>query len=122
MEYVSLIHYFIICPAVFCALCSLCGSFMGSNLALLVPENIFKIVMIVLLPFIAFYVLKNKNFETDKKTFSPRKTLIICLVCALLVGFYDGFYGPGTGTFLLILLTVLFIKIIYELIVARVGL
>lgn len=91
--------------AVFCAICSLCGSLIGSNLALLVPENIFKIVMIVLLPFIAFYVLKNKKFESNKEPFSPGKTLIICLICAFVVGFYDGFYGPGTGTFLLILLT-----------------
>jgi len=91
--------------AVFCAMCSLVGSMIGSNLALLIPEKIFSIVMVVLLPFIAFYVLKNKSFETDKTPFSPLKTLIICLICAFFVGMYDGFYGPGTGTFLLILLT-----------------
>ena len=29
----------------------------------------------------------------------------ICAVCSLAVGCYDGFYGPGTGTFLLLLFT-----------------
>ena len=30
---------------------------------------------------------------------------MLCAVCSLVVGCYDGFYGPGTGTFLLILYT-----------------
>ena len=35
-----------------------------------------------------------------------RKTIIVAAVAALVVGFYDGFYGPGTGTFLIIAFTV----------------
>ncbi|MCR5763404.1 MAG: TSUP family transporter [Treponema sp.] len=93
--------------SLFCILTSLCGSFIGSNLALLVPDRIFSIVMIVLLPVIALYVLKNKEFHVSDNPFSPVKTLIICMVCAFFVGLYDGFYGPGTGTFMLISLTVL---------------
>lgn len=91
--------------AAFCVICALAGSWVGAEIALLIPDNIFNIVMIVLLPFIAFYVLKNKKFETDKEPFSPQKTLILCLISAFVMGLYDGFYGPGTGTFLLIMLT-----------------
>lgn len=91
--------------AIYCVVCALCGSLIGSNLALLVPENIFSIVMVILLPIIAVYVLKNKNFESGKEPFSPFKTLIICMICAFIIGMYDGFYGPGTGTFMLLLLT-----------------
>ena len=33
------------------------------------------------------------------------KVLGISMVIAFVIGIYDGFYGPGTGTFLLLLLT-----------------
>ena len=41
----------------------------------------------------------------DRPPFPPGKTFAIALTVALGVGVYDGFYGPGTGTFLLLLLT-----------------
>lgn len=91
--------------SIFCIAGAMAGSSLGSNLALLIPENVFSIVMIVLLPFIAFYVLKNKNFSSDKPHFNMTKTIILCTAISFAVGMYDGFYGPGTGTFLLLLLT-----------------
>ena len=33
------------------------------------------------------------------------KTLLIAVLSAFFIGGYDGFYGPGTGTFLILLLT-----------------
>lgn len=92
--------------APFCAVFSFCGSGIGSNLALLIPADIFKVIMLVLLPLIAFYVLKSKTFETDREPYSLKKTIAICILIAFMIGMYDGFYGPGTGTFLLLLLTV----------------
>ncbi len=88
-----------------CIIFALIGSGIGANLALIIPENIFIIIMLVILPFIAFYVLKTKNFDTSRLSFSDSITLILCLIPAFFVGMYDGFYGPGTGTFLLLLLT-----------------
>ena len=37
------------------------------------------------------------------KTCSRRRTLIISWLAAVLIGLYDGFYGPGTGTFYIII-------------------
>lgn len=34
-----------------------------------------------------------------------QKTAAVVLAAALLIGSYDGFYGPGTGTFLLLIFT-----------------
>ena len=31
--------------------------------------------------------------------------LVIAILAAFVVGMYDGFYGPGTGTFLILILT-----------------
>ncbi len=91
--------------AIFCAVVSLTGALLGSNLALLIPVDIFGMVMIVLLPLIAVYVLSHKNFESSGEPFGETKTRILCIVSSFFIGFYDGFYGPGTGTFMLILLT-----------------
>lgn len=86
-------------------LLSLAGSWVGSNLTLLVPEQVFMIVMLVALPLIALYVLTHKKLSRDKESEITAKTWIVTLASAFGIGMYDGFYGPGTGTFLMILLT-----------------
>lgn len=91
--------------AIPCVFFTLLGASIGANLALVISDKIFIIIMLIILPFIAFYVLKSKNFENPKPTYSNTKTLILCLISAFFIGMYDGFYGPGTGTFLLIFLT-----------------
>jgi uncharacterized membrane protein YfcA len=51
-------------------------------------------------------VFKSKGMDTaGKDPLSPGKTASIAAALALVIGVYDGFYGPGTGTFLLLLLT-----------------
>jgi len=92
--------------ALFCVVCALAGSWCGSSLVLLIPADIFSVVMLILLPVIAFYVLKSKRFESNLTPFEEMHTILLCCVIAFFVGMYDGFYGPGTGTFLMILLTV----------------
>lgn len=63
--------------------------------------------MLVVLPVAAFYVLRKKKLEDDTRTgsLSEKKMILIILVSAFFIGMYDGFYGPGTGTFLLLILT-----------------
>ncbi len=84
---------------------------LGANTALLINDRIFKIIMLVIIPITGLYVIFNKSLARnkeeceDEKMFSAKKTLFICMTIALIIGFYDGFYGPGTGTFLMITLT-----------------
>lgn len=88
-----------------CALCTLAGSAGGAKLALLLDDRIFKIVMLVILPLTGLYVLRGKSLKTEQAPLPPRKTLLLSMGIALVIGVYDGFYGPGTGTFLLLGLT-----------------
>lgn len=89
-----------------CALFALAGSAGGANLALLVSDRVFKIILLFVLPLTALYVFKSKAMDTaGKDPLSPGKTALIASALALVIGVYDGFYGPGTGTFLLLLLT-----------------
>ena len=88
--------------------CGLTGSFIGSNLALITGDSAFKVIMLVILPFVAFFVLRTKNLDVFSKTEIPRgRALAITAAVALAIGVYDGFYGPGTGTFLMLALTAL---------------
>ncbi len=91
---------------VLCAVFALIGSAGGANLALLVSDRVFKIILLFVLPLTALYVFKSKAMDTAGKDPLPAgKTTAIACALALVIGVYDGFYGPGTGTFLLLLLT-----------------
>ena len=87
------------------AMGSLAGSAAGASLALRLDDEAFRRVMLVILPVTAAYLLWGKGVGGDRPPFPPGKTFAIALTVALGVGVYDGFYGPGTGTFLLLLLT-----------------
>ena len=96
------IHWKRVIPAVVTALL---GSWLGARLALLVEAGAFKIIMLFVLPLTACYVLRKKSLQSDKVPFTEKKTMLIIMSLALVIGVYDGFYGPGTGTFLMLLLT-----------------
>ena len=90
--------------AALCILMAIIGSSAGANLALMVDAELFKRIMLVIIPLTALYVMRNKKMD-EKEPLSNRQTVIRSALVALLIGVYDGFYGPGTGTFLILLLT-----------------
>ncbi len=88
-----------------CILMAMIGSSAGAKLALMVDAELFKRIMLVIIPLTAFYVMRNKKMDEPKEPLGNRQTLMRSAIVALLIGTYDGFYGPGTGTFLILLLT-----------------
>lgn len=86
---------------------ALIGSTIGAKLALLLDDRVFRIVMLVILPLTAVYVLRGRALKEteEREEFPLRKTIAIVIAAALVIGVYDGFYGPGTGTFLILILT-----------------
>lgn len=92
--------------AIPCILAALVGSAAGANIALLVSDAVLKIVLVILLPIIAYYVLQRRNLDpVGKKQISRKTQYLIAVPASLLIGMYDGFYGPGTGTFLILIYT-----------------
>ncbi|NCB91575.1 MAG: sulfite exporter TauE/SafE family protein [Clostridia bacterium] len=82
------------------------GSWCGARLNLFMNERVLQIMMLVLLPFIAFYVLRSKALtKVSAQEYPLRKTIILCSLISFGIGIYDGIYGPGTGTFLMLLFT-----------------
>jgi uncharacterized protein len=87
----------VICILAFCA------SFCGSQLLTIVPNSFMKPVLLVVLSIVAVYTYSKKSFgQHSEITLSPKKEIALAAVCAVLIGFYDGFIGPGTGSFLVL--------------------
>lgn len=88
-------------------ICALIGSSIGAEISLKINDSWFKILMLAILPVAAFYVLRKRDLKDKQcdEVIIPFKTYIICMLVAFVIGMYDGFYGPGTGTFLILLLT-----------------
>ena len=101
----GLVNWKIALPAIIAAIL---GSNFGSRASLIAPEKVLVTVLVIILPVAAFIVLNKKIFgeiEEDELRIDKR-TVITAIIAALIIGFYDGFYGPGTGTFLIIAFTV----------------
>lgn len=91
--------------AALCIVMAVIGSSTGAKLALMVDAELFKKLMLVIIPATAIYVMRNKNMDEPKEPLGNTQTVIRASLVALLIGVYDGFYGPGTGTFLILLLS-----------------
>ena len=86
------------------ALAAFCSSMAGSRLVSLVSNQTLKPIILGALILVAIYTYSKKNFGQQKElllTFN--QTLLRGISAGLLIGFYDGFIGPGTGSFLVLI-------------------
>lgn len=82
---------------------TLLGSVLGTLLVVSIPPLYLKPILIVLLTAVLIFVIVKKTWgKEDHFAGTTTKTLILCMVFAFFIGMYDGFIGPGTGTFLII--------------------
>lgn len=88
-------------------ICALIGSYIGARLALAIDEKYLRYILVILLPFIAIFVLTKRKFGEQDKTInlSNLRITILSGASGLVIGAYDGFFGPGTGTFLILVFT-----------------
>lgn len=88
------------------ALLAAVGSVAGAKLILAIDDEVIRYIMLVLVPVLAFVVLKKRDLSAaELEPVSRQRQFLVVCAAALIVGMYDGFYGPGTGTFLLIAYT-----------------
>ncbi|MBQ8621529.1 MAG: TSUP family transporter [Oscillospiraceae bacterium] len=101
----KLVNWKIAVPAV---IFGMLGSSLGANLSMKMDEGIMEKVLFVVLPLVAFLVMNPKIFrDREASQVVPGVRLVgVSIASSFLVGLYDGFYGPGTGTFLIIAFTV----------------
>ena len=81
---------------------SLLGSVGGTWLQHHTPDAVLKYLLLLILPVIAVVTLRGRDWpDSASDAAVPHRRLIVC-AAALLIGCYDGYYGPGTGTFLML--------------------
>lgn len=84
---------------------ALLGSALGTRLQLAIDEKYLQYLLLIVLPIAAIVVLRQRHFREEPGDIPPKRQAVIVLGASLLIGAYDGFYGPGTGTFLLLVYT-----------------
>ena len=82
---------------------ALFGAALGTRLQLMVDERALQILLLAVLPVVAFVVLRQRSLPETPGEIAPGKQAAVVLSASLVVGAYDGFYGPGTGTFLILI-------------------
>ena len=81
------------------------GSIGGAYFAASVPKEFFKPFIVLLLIAVVIYTwLKPDIGLAEKLKYTNRKRLFLVALIGLFIGFYDGIFGPGTGTFLVFFL------------------
>ena len=93
--------------SLFAAAGAVLGAVLVARIALLIDDGFMRYVLMVLLPASAIFLAWNRNFgqEGREKQFPPAKTAIVAFLCGGGVGVYDGFFGPGAGTFYIMALS-----------------
>ena len=81
------------------------GSITGAAFAATVPKDFFKPFVVFLLITVAIYTWRKPALGMNENLkFTHKKRLLFVALIGLLIGFYDGIFGPGTGTFLVFFL------------------
>ena len=93
--------------AVTAAVCALVGAWLGAKLNMVVPEQILYYLMLAIVPVMAGFLLLKRDFGTENRSgeLPLGRLLVLAGGIGLVVGGYDGFFGPGAGTFLMLAFT-----------------
>lgn len=79
------------------------AAFFGSKLLSIIDNDFMKPLLLVILVFVAIYTYSKKNFGIHtEKEHSKKEKLIYSVLISSTIGFYDGFIGPGAGSFLVL--------------------
>lgn len=90
---------------IFSAIAALIGSAIGSHLTLLVSDVFIKYLLLITAPILALLTFFKKDFGGDSELVENTRVYVICASIALVMGAYDGFFGPGTGMFIIFFFT-----------------
>jgi len=91
-------------PAIWAIVGALPGSWLGTQVSFWLGNDIMHIFMVIAIPVVGLFVIFKKNDAPEPRRMT-RMSYFLCLLIGLAVGFYDGLFGPGTGTFLILLFT-----------------
>jgi len=91
--------------AVISAAFALIGSWLGASTALRVSATFLNYLLVVLIPTVAVISLSSRKLGMESRAHLLKKgyRMMLGSLTGLVIGFYNGFFGPGTGTFLILI-------------------
>ncbi len=78
------------------------GGFLGTKAVLLFDSASIGKIVVFLLPLGVLATLFPKKELQQAKALTPKALYVYCPLVCLILGFYDGFVGPGTGSFFIL--------------------
>ena len=82
--------------------CAAVGALLGARTVAYFDPELVRPIVLVLLVVVAIYTFLKKDLGSRSGvTRTPGAAAIIGSVIGVVLGFYDGFFGPGTGSFLI---------------------
>lgn len=86
------------------AIAALVGSWYGAKAVAYLPPTVLRPLILLLLILVAIYTFLRRDLGTiSTEPEHGRRSTAIALGIGAVIGFYDGFFGPGTGSFLIFL-------------------
>jgi uncharacterized membrane protein YfcA len=86
------------------ALAAFAGAYLGAMAVAWLPGELMRPLILGLLIVVAIYTFQGKDFgSAHQPRYSGNTELTFALLAGGIIGFYDGFFGPGTGSFLIFL-------------------
>jgi len=77
------------------------GCILGVKCVLSISDEILNIMVFVMILTVTIYTYRSKTLGTeDKFEELTKRNINLGKIMAFSLGFYDGFFGPGTGTFI----------------------
>jgi uncharacterized protein len=87
------------------ALTALAGAAAGAACATLLPQRLFRPLVLVLIVAVGIYTVRRPHLgRVHAPHPDPRRHRVVALAAGAGIGFYDGIFGPGTGSFLVFVL------------------
>jgi uncharacterized membrane protein YfcA len=86
------------------ALAAFLFSYLGAMTVALLPREVLRPLILVMLVAVAGYIWWRKDFgRVDQYRRHGRRDMAVAVLLGGAIGFYDGFFGPGAGSFLIFL-------------------
>ena len=87
---------------------SFIASYIGAKIVSIINPATLKPIILVILIAIAIYSFLKKDLgKVETKQLSLSRQMLFGAVIGLIIGFYDGFFGPGTGSFFVLAFVVI---------------
>lgn len=87
---------------VYAIVAALVGSAIGASLSAYLSRSTIFTLLLVIIPILFYLQARHMGVETIKRELSQSQVAFRSTLAGFFIGGYDGIFGPGTGTFLLL--------------------